>query len=116
MANEFYALISRLRYITRWGLMRNSFSENVQEHSHMAAEQAHGLALIRRDILGLPGAAPDRCAAAGLYHAASEILPGDLPTPVKYFAPEIKNAYKQVERVSRDKLLSMLPEALQTSN
>lgn len=74
MANEFYALISRMRYITRWGLMRNSFSENVQEHSHMAAVLAHGLALIRRDILGLPGPDPDRCAAAGLYHDASEIL------------------------------------------
>ena len=112
MANEFYALISRMRYITRWGLMRNSFSENVQEHSHMAAVLAHGLALIRRDILGLPGPDPDRCAAAGLYHDASEILTGDLPTPVKYFNPEIKKAYKQVERVSGDKLLSMLPEDL----
>ena len=66
MANEFYALISRMRYITRWGLMRNSFSENVQEHSHMAAVLAHGLALIRRDILGLPGPDPDRCAAAAV--------------------------------------------------
>ena len=83
MATEFYALISRMRYITRWGLMRNSFSENVQEHSHMAAVLAHGLALIRRDILGLPGPDPDRCAAAGLYHDASEILTGDLPTPVQ---------------------------------
>ena len=66
----------------------------------MAAVLAHGLALIRRDILGLPGPDPDRCAAAGLYHDASEILTGDLPTPVKYFNPEIKKAYKQVERVS----------------
>lgn len=115
MANEFYALISRMRYITRWGLMRNSFSENVQEHSHMAAVLAHGLALIRRDILELPGPDPDRCAAAGLYHDASEILTGDLPTPVKYFNPEIKRAYKQVERVSGEKLLSMLPEALRPS-
>ncbi len=115
MANEFYALISRMRYITRWGLMRNSFSENVQEHSHMAAVLAHGLALIRRDILDLPGPDPDRCAAAGLYHDASEILTGDLPTPVKYFNPEIKRAYKQVERVSGEKLLSMLPEALRPS-
>ena len=81
----------------------------------MAAVLAHGRALIRRDILGLPGPDPDRCAAAGLYHDASEILTGDLPTPVKYFNPEIKKAYKQVERVSGDKLLSMLPEALQPS-
>lgn len=115
MANEFYALISRMRYITRWGLMRNSFSENIQEHSHMVAVLAHALALIRRDILHLPGPDPDRCAVAALYHDASEILTGDLPTPVKYFNPEIKNAYKQVERVSGEKLLSMLPETLRPS-
>lgn len=112
MANEFYALVSRMRYITRWGLMRNTFSENVQEHSHMVAVLAHGLALIRRELLGLPGPEPDRCAVAALYHDASEILTGDLPTPVKYFNPDIKAAYKQVERVSGEKLLSMLPEAL----
>ena len=110
----FYALISRMRYITRWGLMRNTFSENVQEHSHMVAVLAHALALIRRDILGLP-ADPERCATAALYHDASEILTGDLPTPVKYFNPEIKRAYKQVERVSADKLLAMLPPALRES-
>lgn len=115
MANEFYALISRMRYITRWGLMRNSFSENIQEHSHMVAVLAHALALIRRDILKLPGADPDRCAVAALYHDASEILTGDLPTPVKYFNPEIKKAYKQVERVSGEKLLSMLPAELRGS-
>lgn len=115
MANEFYALISRMRYITRWGLMRNSFSENIQEHSHMVAVLAHALALIRRDILALPGPEPDRCAVAALYHDASEILTGDLPTPVKYFNPEIKKAYKQVERVSGEKLLSMLPETLRPS-
>ncbi len=115
MPNEFYALISRMRYITRWGLMRNSFSENIQEHSHMVAVLAHALALIRRDILKLPGADPDKCAVAALYHDASEILTGDLPTPVKYFNPEIKKAYKQVEGVSGEKLLSMLPEELRGS-
>lgn len=115
MANEFYALISRMRYITRWGLMRNSFSENIQEHSHMVAVLAHGLALIRRDILHLPGPDPDACAVAALYHDAPEILTGDLPTPVKYFNPEIKRAYQQVEQVSGEKLLAMLPEALRPS-
>ena len=78
MQYKFYALISRMRYITRWGLMRNTFSENIAEHSHMVAVLAHSLALIRRDILGLE-ADPERCAAAALYHAASEILTGDLP-------------------------------------
>ena len=112
MANEFYALISRMRYITRWGLMRNSFSENIQEHSHMVAVLAHGLALIRREILRLPGPDPDRCAVGALYHDASEILTGDLPTPVKGSHPKIKEAYKQVEYVSGQRLLQMLPEAL----
>ena len=111
---RFFALISRMRYITRWGLMRNSFSENIQEHSHMVAVLAHGLALIRRDILGLP-AQPERCATAALYHDASEILTGDLPTPIKYYNPEIKDAYKQVEKVSGDRLLTMLPKELQAS-
>ena len=115
MANEFYALLSRMRYITRWGLMRNTFSENIQEHSHQVAVLAHSLALIRRDILGLPGPAPDKCATAALFHDASEILTGDLPTPVKYYNPEIKKAYKQVEAVSGEKLLAMLPEALRES-
>ncbi len=111
---RFYALISRMRYITRWGLMRNTFSENIQEHSHMVAVLAHGLALIRRDILGLP-ADPERAATAALFHDASEILTGDLPTPIKYYNPEIKRAYKQVERISGTKLLELLPPELRES-
>ena len=115
MANEFYALLGRMRYITRWGLMRNSFSENIQEHSHQVAVLAHALALIRRDILGLNGADPDKCAVAALYHDASEILTGDMPTPIKYYNPEIRQAYKQVERIAGERLLSKLPEALRNS-
>ena len=112
MANEFYALMGRMRYITRWGLMRNTFSENISEHSHMTAVLAHALALIRRDILRLEGPEPDRCAVAALYHDASEILTGDLPTPIKYYNPDIKTAYKQVEHIAGERLLKMLPEAL----
>ncbi len=112
MANEFYALMARMRYITRWGLMRNSFSENIQEHSHQVAILAHGLALIRRDILHLEGPDPDRCAVAALYHDASETLTGDLPTPIKYYNPDIKHAYKKVEEIAGNRLLSMVPEAL----
>lgn len=115
MANEFYALMGRMRYITRWGLMRNTFSENIQEHSHQVAVLAHALALIRRDILHLPGPDPDHCAVAALYHDASEILTGDLPTPIKYYNPEIKEAYKKVERISGEKLLTMLPAELRAS-
>lgn len=115
MANEFYALLGRMRNITRWGLMRNTFSENIQEHSHQVAVLAHALALIRREILRLPGPDPDRCAVAALYHDASEILTGDLPTPIKYFNPELRNAYKAVEEVAGNKLLDMLPPALRDS-
>ena len=115
MANEFYALLGRMRYITRWGLMRNTFSENIAEHSHMAAVLAHALALIRRDILGLPTPDPDKCAVAALYHDASEILTGDLPTPIKYYNPGIKEAYKQVERIAGNRLLDMLPPQLRAS-
>ena len=112
MANEFYALLGRMRYITRWGLMRNSFSENIQEHSHQVAVLAHALALIRREILQLPGPDPDKCAVAALYHDASEILTGDMPTPIKYYNPEICNAYKAVEQVAGQRLLDMLPPEL----
>ena len=115
MANEFYALMGRMRYITRWGLMRNSFSENIQEHSHQVAVLAHALALIRRDILHLDTPDPDKCAVAALYHDASEILTGDLPTPIKYYNPDIKDAYKQVERIAGNRLLDMLPQELRAS-
>ena len=115
MANEFYALLGRMRYITRWGLMRTTFSENISEHSHMTAVLAHALALIRRDILQLPTPDPDRCAVAALYHDASEILTGDLPTPIKYYNPDIKEAYKQVEKIAGNRLLDMLPPQLRAS-
>ena len=112
MANEFYALLGRMRYITRWGLMRNTFSENISEHSHMTAVLAHALALIRRDILKLDAPDPEKCAVAALYHDASEILTGDLPTPIKYYNPGIKDAYKEVERIAGENLLGKLPAEL----
>lgn len=110
----FFAYLSRMRYIGRWGLMRNTFEENVQEHSHMVAILAHALAIIRRDVFGKE-IDPDAVAAAALYHDAPEILTGDLPTPVKYYNPGIREAYRQVEEVAVQKLLSMLPEALRSS-
>ena len=115
MANEFYALLGRMRYITRWGLMRNTYSENIQEHSHQVAVLAHALALIRRNVLKLDGPDPDRCAVAALYHDASETLTGDMPTPIKYYNPGIKEAYKQVERIAGERLLDMLPPELRDS-
>jgi len=115
MANEFYALMGRMRYITRWGLMRNTFSENIQEHSYQVAVLAHALALIRRDILNLPGPDPDKCAVAALFHDTSEILTGDMPTPIKYYNADIKAAYKTVEHIAGNHLLDMLPEQLRKS-
>lgn len=111
MSYNFFAYISRMRYIERWSLMRNSLPENIQEHSHMVAVLAHALGIIRRDIFGRP-CEPDKCAAAALYHDCSEILTGDLPTPIKYHSEEIMAAYKQVEQIANDKLLATLPEEL----
>ena len=112
MANEFYALMGRMRYITRWGLMRNTFSENISEHSHMTAVLAHALALIRRDILNLPAPDPDRCAVAALYHDAPEIITGDMPTPVKYHSPALRDAYKALETESVRSMAALLPAEL----
>ena len=111
MAHHFFALISRMRYIGRWGLMRNTYEENIQEHSHMVAVLAHALAVIRRDVFG-GDIDPGQAAVLALYHDAPEILTGDLPTPVKYYNPEIRDAYREVETVSARRLLSMLPDAL----
>ena len=111
MPNSFFALVSRMKNISRWSLMRNSASENVQEHSHMVAVVAHALAVIRRDVFGRD-ADPGAVAAAALFHDAPEILTGDMPTPVKYFDPDIRAAYKRVETVASEKLLSALPEEL----
>lgn len=108
----FYAYMARLKYITRWALMRNSSAENVQEHSHMTAVLAHALALISRNVYGNQTVSPDRCAAAALFHDAGEILTGDMPTPVKYYNPDIRAEYKKVEDVAADALLNMLPAEL----
>ncbi|MEG1404064.1 MAG: 5'-deoxynucleotidase [Oscillospiraceae bacterium] len=114
MNYSFFALISRMRYIGRWGLMRNSLPENIQEHSHMVAVLAHALALIGRDIFG-KSCDPNLCATVALYHDASEILTGDLPTPIKYHDEDIKNSYREIERKACGKLLSFLPEELRAS-
>ena len=111
MSDNFFAYISRMRYIGRWSLMRNAMPENIQEHSHMVAVIAHALGVIRRDVFGQP-CDPNECAAVALYHDSSEILTGDLPTPIKYHSEAIQGAYKQVEKLACEKLLATLPEAL----
>ena len=110
--NSFFALISRMRYIGRWGLMRSSIPENVQEHSHMVAVIAHALGVIRREVFGRE-CDPNALAAAALFHDAPEIITGDLPTPVKYHSGDLTAAYKEVERGAAEKLVSMLPVELQ---
>ena len=111
MSHPFFAMLSRMRYINRWGLMRNTFQENIQEHSHQVAVLAHALAVIQNRFFG-GQIDPGAVAVAALYHDASEILTGDMPTPIKYDNPDIKAAYKQVEAMAEQKLLSMLPEEL----
>ena len=112
MKSHFFAYISRMRFIQRWALMRNTAPENVQEHSHQVAVLAHALALIRNEKFG-GQVDPGLVAAAALYHDASEILTGDMPTPIKYDNPAIRTAYKDVEAVAEGKLLRMLPPELQ---
>ena len=111
MAYSFFPMIARMRYINRWGLMRHTQTENIQEHSHMVAVLAHALAVIENEKFG-GQVDPGQVAVAALYHDASEILTGDMPTPIKYDNPAIQSAYQQVEAVAEQKLLSMLPEEL----
>ena len=109
--SDFFALISRMRYISRWGLMRSSIPENVQEHSHMVAVLAHAPGHIRREGFAR-GGDPSALAAAALFHDAPEIITGDMPTPVKYHSGALTAAYKEVERGAAEKLVSMLPVEL----
>ncbi len=111
MQECFFAYLSRMRYIGRWSLMRNALPENIQEHSHMVAVLAHALGVIRRDIMHIP-CNPDEAASVALFHDSSEILTGDLPTPIKYHSDEIRDAYKQVEALASRKLLETLPAEL----
>ncbi len=110
---EFAALLSRMKYINRWGLMRNDRNETLSEHVVEVAIIAHLLALISRDVLGESDVCPNRVAVAALYHDASEILTGDMPTPVKYNNETLKNAYHELERESAKTLSTMLPQPLQ---
>ena len=107
--HNFFALTSRMKYINRWALMRNTQNENLSQHSHEVAVIAHALTVISNKRFGTSYNA-ERAALIGLYHDTAEILTGDMPTPVKYHSPEIRNAFKNVEDVATEKLLSMLPD------
>lgn len=108
---HFFAFLSRMKYITRWGLMRNTQPENIQEHSLQVAVIAHSLAVIRNRLFG-GNINAEQIAVLAIYHDCNEIITGDLPTPIKYFNPDISQAYKNVETISKNKLLSMLPEEI----
>ena len=111
MKYHFFAYISRLKYIKRWNLMRNTREENVQEHSHNVAAIAHALCLIANNIYGKDISEKDVLACA-VYHEAGEVITGDLPTPIKYFNDDITKSYKNIEKYAEDTLTDMLPEEL----
>ena len=109
MHNHFFAMMSRMKNIYRWGLMRNTRRENLSEHSLEVAQIAHALAVINRKRLN-GTANPQFVATVAMYHDTSEIITGDMPTPIKYYNGEIKAAYKQIEATAEKQLLDMLPE------
>lgn len=111
---HFFAYLSRMRLIRRWGLMRNTYDENIQEHSLQVGLVAHGLALIRNTYFGGTLDA-DRVMTLAAFHEAGEVFTGDLATPIKYFNPEIKQAYDGIEDFARRRLQGMLPEKLQAA-
>lgn len=107
--SHFFAMLSRMKYITRWGLMNNTKNENISEHSLQVAMFAHFLVLMHNRNTG-ENLNAERAALLGMYHDATEIITGDMPTPVKYYNPEIVKSYKQVERIAGERLVSLLPE------
>ena len=109
MKNDFYAVMSRMKYINRWGLMRNTRTENLCEHSFEVAQIAHALAIINNKRFG-GKADPNFIAVSAMYHDSSEIITGDMPTPIKYYNDEIESAYKQIESAAQKELKEMLPD------
>lgn len=108
---HFFAMLSRMKYINRWALMRNTRTENISEHSHEVATVAHALAVIHNTRFG-GNVNADRAAVLGVFHDTPEIITGDMPTPIKYYSAQIKEAYDQVEDDACNALLDMLPEDL----
>ena len=109
--NHFFAYINRTKYIRRWGLMRNTETETLSEHLYQTSIIAHALAVIENEIFN-GDVNPEKITLASLYHDASEIITGDMPTPVKYYNNEIKDAYHKIEKETSEMLLSKLPEEL----
>jgi 5'-deoxynucleotidase len=114
MENSFYAMMSRMKYIERWALMRNSITENICEHSLEVSILAHALAIIGKERLGKQLNA-EKAALIGIYHDATEIITGDMPTPIKYFNDSIQGAFKAVEHAAAERLLMLLPDDIRRS-
>lgn len=107
----FFSFLNRMKYINRWGLMRNTRVENVAEHSFCTALIAHALALIEKNVFG-GKVSPEKTAVLALYHETAEVITGDLPTPVKYFNDDMRSAYKNLEKYAEEKLTADLPKEL----
>lgn len=112
MSSNFFAMVERMKLIDRWALMNNTGKENIAEHSHTVAVIAHALALIGNKKFGC-SYNPERCALLALYHDTTEVITGDMPTPVKYYNDQIRQAYKEIESTAGDRLLAMLPQEFQ---
>lgn len=112
--NNFYGMLARMKYINRWGLMRNTINENIAEHSLEVAIIAHALAVIANTRFH-KNLNAEHIAMMGIMHDTTEIITGDLPTPIKYYAPEIRDAYKKVENIAAHQLLSEIPKDMQDS-
>ena len=112
--NNFYGMLARMKYINRWGLMRNTINENIAEHSLEVAIIAHALAVIANTRFH-KNLNAEHIAIMGIMHDTTEIITGDLPTPIKYYAPEIRDAYKKVENIAAHQLLSEIPKDMQDS-
>lgn len=111
MESGFFAMLSRMKYISRWALMRNTENETLSEHSLETAVIAHALAVLRNTRFG-GSVDPSKVALLAIFHDATEIITGDMPTPIKYYSPELRSMYGEVEQAAGEKLLSMLPEEL----
>lgn len=115
MDHHFFAYLYRLRYIERWSLMRNVVRENVAEHSYHVAILAHALGTIARDVLGNPDVDPSDLAVLALFHDATEVFTGDIPTPVKHHNAGILHNFRSIERLAADRLVGLVPDELRPS-
>lgn len=109
--SHFFAYLARMKLIQRWGLMRNTYQENVQEHCLQVALIGHALAIIKNRLFA-GAVSPEKVLALAVFHEVGEVITGDLATPIKYFNPQIKKAYDDIENIAKERLFNMIPEEL----